>query len=327
MQNVYKLEGIYDDPRFEGFGLLHSEEWDLLDFVPGPRTTPDWEKRRAGSTWRSIEVIGRVRKYNDYPGVGLLPGFSKRAVDCLRHYLEPNGELLPVLSKTGEYYAYNVTTAADVMDKSRSLVQWLPGCEPGLEIAMKVQRFELIPDRLAGLSIFFMRELSYDTFVTQCFVDRAKECGLQGFHFQKVWPLPPDVDWKKLARQELESRYREGLPAGQIVKGNTVVLRLMRRGERKKASAEERRRIEQIMDELDAILIEADSAAPPVGSLEGHEFIKGECRLFFSCPDADALVTKLRPWLAALQWEEGFRVLKRYGGYVDPEAREEYEEL
>jgi hypothetical protein len=83
------------------------------------------------------------------------------------------------------------------------------------------------------------------------------------------------------------------------------------------------------MDEIDALLHDPSSnpSAPYFGSLEGDDVVEGELRLFLSCPDADALVDKLRPCLKSLSWVKPVKVLKRYGEYVDVNSREEYAEL
>ena len=83
------------------------------------------------------------------------------------------------------------------------------------------------------------------------------------------------------------------------------------------------------MNEIDGLLYDAssDPNKPYFGSLEGHEFIDGQACLFLSCPDADALVEKLRPWLKTLKWDGSLAVLKRYGEYVDVNCREEWVEL
>ncbi|MEM8864634.1 MAG: hypothetical protein AAGF31_03715 [Planctomycetota bacterium] len=49
------------------------------------------------------------------------------------------------------------------------------------------------------------------------------------------------------------------------------------------------------MDALDDLLIDQQSSTSALGSLEGHKFAPGECRLFLSCPDADELVKNLEP--------------------------------
>jgi hypothetical protein len=50
-------------------------------------------------------------------------------------------------------------------------------------------------------------------------------------------------------------------------------------------------------------------------------------RIFLTCPDCDRLVEKLLPYLRQLPWPRAYQVVKRYGEYVDEEAREEYVRL
>jgi hypothetical protein len=48
-----------------------------------------------------------------------------------------------------------------------------------------------------------------------------------------------------------------------------------------------------------------------------------EVSSFFSCPDADDLAKKLKPWVKALDWPGQKWLVKRYGEFVDVEATEE----
>ena len=58
----------------------------------------------------------------------------------------------------------------------------------------QIHRYEFFPEKLIGLSIFRLVEMSARTFVSQAFVDRVREHELQGFHFIKLWPLPAGVN-------------------------------------------------------------------------------------------------------------------------------------
>ncbi len=95
-----------------------------------------------------------------------------------------------------------------------------------------------------------------------------------------------------------------------------------------KPSEAEKDGLAKIGDEIDALLYDpaAGQNTAYLGSLEGIDAVKGEFRLFLSCPDADALVEKLHPWLTTLSstWEGGVKVLKRYGEFTDKNCREEY---
>src|SRR5258707_1021726 len=121
---LYKLEPIADNPKFEGFAFVREESLRgngpfVWDFGPDDVKTKGrgWTITPLAPIWTPQPVIGRVRSFNDYPCVDLIiPAFSRRAVDALRDFIEPNGELLPLVSPVGEYFAYNTTTVADILD-------------------------------------------------------------------------------------------------------------------------------------------------------------------------------------------------------------------
>ena len=190
---LYKLNQIVNDPRFKGFAFVRDESLRgkrslTADF--GPDDVKErgraWTVTRMAPFWVPQPVIGKVRPMNDFPCVNLtIPAFSRKAVDALRDFLEPNGELLPLVSSVGEYYAYNVTTVADILDHERSEIKWFNDHH---DLALHIKRYECVPGRLEGLSIFLIVENSATPYATQAFVDRAKEHGLKGFDFAKLWP-------------------------------------------------------------------------------------------------------------------------------------------
>lgn len=328
---IYELQPITDDPRYDGFGFeredsLRGKLTLSYDFMPDdiPSKGRDWTVTRLAPFWEPQTVEGRVRLFNDYPCVNLsVPAFSRRAVDALRDFIEPNGELLPLKSKVGEYFAYNVTTVADILDLKRSKVDWLDEVRG---IADTIDFYEFDESKLCGLSIFRLVEEPSSTFVADVFVERVTSNYLNGFNFIKVWPFPKGVNWQQEERQRrrklLQVKTKRGI---KKIKGNTVVIGLSLM--RSNASKGEKKRIAEIEDELDTLLVEQEAAAMYYGNLEGNDQIRGECRLFISCPDADALIDKLRPWLTDLQWEGQVTVLKRYGEFVDPDAPEEIVEV
>ncbi len=110
------------------------------------------------------------------------------------------------------------------------------------------------------------------------------------------------------------------VPAGQSEKGHSVIMQLALVS--KTPSAYEKKHVEQVMNQLESKLVNPDPNGPALGTLEGHEFAPGECRLFFSCPDADKLVETLMPSFYTLNWKPRFNVVKRYGAFDDPLAKE-----
>lgn len=321
---MYKLDSVSDNPLFEGFAFKRDKSLRgtiglSFDFDPDAeevqRKGRGWQAPRLAAVWVPQTVEGRVRPFNDYPCINLtVPAFSKRAVEVLREFLEPNGELLPLKSKIGEYYAYNVTRVADVLDLGKSKIKWL---DKKQDIALDIFRYETQERKLRELSIFRIVEEPSTTFVTSRFVERVEEHGLIGFHFAKVWPLPPGVSWEKLdKRREKKTNARK-----QPITGNTVVVSLALHQSR--ATRTEKSRIAEVEDAVDALLVQQEYVdSPYFGSLEGEDYVDGQCRLFFSCPDANILADKLLPWFRNLEWDGKVQLLKRYGEYTDPDARE-----
>lgn len=197
---LYNLDCITDNPEFEGFAFVREESlrkkggrftW---DFGPDDVQTKGraWTVKPLSPIWSPQPVIGQVQPHNDYPCVNLqIPAFSRRAVDALRDFLEPNGELLPLVSSVGEYYAYNIMTVVDILDHDRSDIIWYEGDH---DIALRIRRYECNPEKLTGLSIFRLVEKPAYTFVHQVFVDRVRQHGLQGFDFTRLWPIPSGHD-------------------------------------------------------------------------------------------------------------------------------------
>ena len=315
--SLYQLQPIVDDPRYEGFGTDQRSFLGNTTFAQDFLPDDNGRMPRLGEVWRPVKVVGRVRSFNDYPCVSLLiPTFSERAVEVLRDVLESNGELLPLSSSLGRYYAYNLTTIVDVLDAKRSDVSYYPeSCR-----AMYIDRYEVRPGKLEGLTIFQLRQEQGQVYVTDPFVLRVKEHGLKGFDFIKVWPLPKGADWRALHKRQKRRRERSELPTGCRIKGESVFIRLELGGTR--LSKKERKLLDRAMCDLDQLLVDPASEAPTIGSLEGHECSKGVCEMRLSCPDAAALARKLMPWLNTLVWPRPIVIVKRNMPFDNLKARE-----
>lgn len=325
---VYLLKPIFDVPRFEGFASkmdrssAQGNDYLSQDFKPRDPHTRDWKAPSLTSLWKPIEVVGRVRKFNDYPCVDAsIPAFSERAVEVLRDFLEPNGELLPLSSSLGRYFAYNVTTVADVLDQTRSKINLMYESF----IASRIDRYEFIASKLAGLSIFRIPEQYMAVYVTEAFAARVRDRGLHGLDMCKLWPLPSTARWRDIHKENQRRYSQEGLPPGKTVKGNSLVVLLQ--SPQAESSNEHKHRINELIDQLNAMLVEVDSTEQAVGNIEGLDREPDEYRLFLSCPDADKLAMTLLPWLRSLRWDGEVKAVKRYGEYVDATAREEYVDL
>jgi hypothetical protein len=316
---VFKLEPILDNPLFEGMASANNvsflgRESVFDDFFPVGRDTWDWSVDRLSAIWSPIRATGRTRSFNDFPCLDMMiPAFSRHAVDALRDYLEPNGELLPVIHPAGEYYAYNCFTIAEVLDHTSTEALWSP---IDARLASMVDYYSLFLDRLDALTIFRMRELANHVYVTTPFVERVRALGLNGFHFVKVWPWPKGTNFRL---EDKKNRWREQeivTPDGLAgIKAQSLVICLPL--ESGKLSKDEKNRISAMEDELDAQLYTPTLDSPYYGSLEGKKTAKGVTTLYLSCPDSEALFRKLEAWLKALAWEPRPTVLVREVSFDD----------
>lgn len=319
---LFRLYPVLDNPMFEGFGASIADTPSLLgrkslndDIIPGYNEDKNcrWVQDKLATVWRPVKVEGRVAPFNDYPCLSLMyPVFSRRACDALRDFLEPNGELLPLDSDIGEYYFYNITTFSDALDVENSICYFLSETR---RIAMGVEYFSFHQEKLAGTSIFRIFEWPMKVIVTDEFVKRVQTHGLNGFDFAKIWPFEKGVNWEaQPAMETYEAADKVEL------KQNTLVIILPLKG--KKPDKDEKKIIKRLGSELDAQLVITSLDAPYFGSYEGDDTVNQEFRMFLSCPDVDALMNKLEPWLKGLAWPSKATVLKRYGNLHDEDAEE-----
>ncbi len=333
---VYKLDIDNDDPRIGSFAtsneddqaLLGSRGWHhdtrLTDFLPRWPIEPNWVPPRLAAVWRPLRVAGRMRAWNDNPMWMGNPAFSQRAVEALRDVLEANGELLPLVYDYGKWWAYNLLTVADIVDVERSVAYNITNKSPDVTAEFKYYAIHI--DRLADFTIFRIRQDVGGTYVTQPFVDRVRAAGLRNFVFNKIGPWPKGTYWFDENRKFLADERKAGrLTNSAGFAAQSVVLRLGFPKDALKAPKERKAVVNGLMDQLDALLADpqAPADAPVLGTLQGDEKVRGEHRLFFSCPNADLLVVALRPLLRKLCWPGPLAVVKRYGEMHDESAREE----
>ncbi len=325
VDSIFKLEPILDNPIYEGLAcpelpsLLGRERlWD--DFFPLKREDWNWEPSKLKSVWKVPEVLGRTAAFNDYPCLSMMvPAFSRRAVEALADILEPNGELLPLRHPAGEFFVFNCQKVVEILDQSNCKGSWIGSRKPPA-CAGHISYFAVITERVQGLSIFKLRELCNQTFVTNVFVDRVRKEGLNGFEFVKAWPLPPDTDFQlEHEKQRDASLHLVNTEKGLLeVKRQSIVIEfVLNEG---KMTKDEKKLLARYEDELDAQLFVKRIDGEYHGSLEGRKTAKGKTKLYLSCPDAELLLTKLHPWLKEIQWQPRPKVYLRDEPFQDFEA-------
>jgi hypothetical protein len=199
-QSVYLLETFRFMKQFRRFTPANVETFP--DFFPDRyRKDAPWTPPRFANTWTPQKLIGDVWPGNDFPGAGapvnLTPVFSARAVEGLREFLEPNGELLPLITPEGSYFAYNLTRVVDAMDVEGTVASWV------LPTVSCIERFEFRPETLRGLTIFKIPQTPVEIYVTDPFVQRVRELGLNGMWITRLWPMQPGEKWTTRWNEEL----------------------------------------------------------------------------------------------------------------------------
>lgn len=314
---IYLLEPIVDDPRFEGFdGPI-----DVFRSTPdGTRTSPKLEIKRLSAGWNAPKVRGAVRPVNHYPCINNYPGrpvFSSYAIKYLREILQPNGEILPIEAPQGEYYYYNTTTVADILDQEHSEITWLK--KP--IVALKIRHYEFKTDTVDRLRIFRIPEKPASIFVTEPFVDAAFRFGLSGMRFAKVWPVPHGeagtIKQVPVANRQ-RSKSIEPL-ALRDAKAQSVYLLLFKAG----SSAEEVSSQVQVFENgLRKLLLPADPNEFGIGHLEFIDECDDHFKFILSCPKFETLAVALRDWPVTLVNRSRIRIIGRLGAYDNCESAE-----
>lgn len=110
-----------------------------------------------------------------------IPLIHERLIDSLSSLLTPYGELLPMPSENGIYYAYHVLKAYDALDWERSTTYRYP------KSLVQIQRYEFQVEKVKR-PLFFRLPHSYAPFfATESFLQRLNDLNGEGWQFEKCW--------------------------------------------------------------------------------------------------------------------------------------------
>jgi hypothetical protein len=180
--NLFELRA--DSNRFQN--LVFEKESDVLGI------TQQFSGDPVRKPWRPPRVLplqdsaSKLLPPSDFPNLyGLIPVFSRRAIDALGPYLERSGELLSLESDEADYYALNVTCVVNVLDETASEVERFPDGR-----VMLIKRHAFVDDiesRLHGNAVFKIPQRRRSVcYVTDAFVSAAQQHELIGFMFRRV---------------------------------------------------------------------------------------------------------------------------------------------
>jgi hypothetical protein len=146
-----------------------------------------FDGRSMQKVWNAQHKFAFVPRFllkGDTPGyMTHIPVFSPEAVQALAHFLEPNGELLPIICDEESYFVYNVTRVIDALDEAKSEIERYDSGN-----IMDILRFSFFPEKIGRTTVFKVPQcILTDVFVTELFVKSAQEAKLKGFKFRLVW--------------------------------------------------------------------------------------------------------------------------------------------
>lgn len=308
--NVYELTRDYDDPRFSSIDFDEAPSLvglnSLYDDFGGRNVRRlDWEPIPLAHLWQPHVAVGPIQAYNDYPTITSYPAFSERAVKVLRDLLERNGELLPVQTNAGTYYAYNVLTKSKaLLPKQCNLTIY-----PGWETAKSAEYLAFDESGIVGHAIFRCQEYPVPVFVTEEFKARVEQYCLNGFYFIKVWPFAPGESY---ARAE-QLRKRESRKIKEKLKGQCVAILLSVPGD--EATEEEEKRGFPVAEELNELLVNRmkETTGEFLGSIECLEPEKKALGIYVVGPDAEQLAEVIEPWVKSIDWPHAVTLVKYAG--------------
>ena len=311
--NIYELGSVLDDPRLEGFGWElpgltneHGRTYDFTHFYP---TSSDFTVPSLKRRWDYPEFTFQenVNPFNDFPCCDFhVPVFSKRAVGALRPFLEDNGELLPVRSKFGDFYAFQTLTVVHGAlhhAKTKGL-----RLKSNPSYFLDIEKYFFRSTKLKDLKVFRILENPSCVLVTQAFVDIAEANRLLGFVFKPIWPhgakVPKTISLKDKSLKKLTSQ--------------TLVIHLRLKGA--KETPTETRKLLKLRAALSNELVLDDPQADYLGGLAGEIAADRWIMLLLACPDPRKLLKHLGPTLTSHGWSKEMRVSMRKAPYWDTTA-------
>jgi len=176
--NVFEL--LTEPKRYSNFALAYPlQDGGIYDVFDG---------RSLAAEWKAPVVIAAdedqdAAEFADFALLGTVPVFSLQALEALLDLLRPNGEVLPLRFKGGEYFAYNVTRILPALDETASsMTRFSTGR------VMSIDRYVFRPELLDNAAVFKIPELPKAfVFVTDAFVERIRATRLTGLVFSLLW--------------------------------------------------------------------------------------------------------------------------------------------
>jgi len=314
MTKVYKLKPYLGGTSGCGFSFgklpalvrSHTRKHDFTHFYPETR---NYSIPRLGAIWDSPDMQDQegVSPEEDYPCADFhVPVFSFRAMNVLRDFLEPNGEILPLTTKFRKYYAYQTLTIADgVFNSSKSEGDLRDDIDTTDGLYSDIDKYEFFGSKIKAYQIFRLREEPSPVLVTSQFKERAEANGLNGMHFIPIWPHPSRADII-LAEEKQKTHVTEVDGKTKKLQGETILLRFSmgHAGQgRRDGNDQLHSDVDLVIRQISDRLVLRSGKGKYFGSIEDYQItLDRGCTLVLSCPAASQLSKKLETEFSNLEW-------------------------
>ena len=145
-----------------------------------------------------IRIEGKSKRLRDFVSwMNSAPVLSKKAVEALEPLISEHCEILPLIELRGKpYYALNVLTTVDCLDKTASDILYATDDPSHI---LRIKSYKFVEGKLPlNIPIFKIPDDVGCVFVTRSFIDAVIANGLRGSSFED-----PAIDpFSKLARGE-----------------------------------------------------------------------------------------------------------------------------
>lgn len=111
-----------------------------------------------------------------------LPLIHEKAINPLAHMLTPYGELLPMPSPHGVYYAYHILQPQDVLDHEKT-----KHYAHSQQNQRLIEQYAFQHERVIEPILFHLREYPAPILATEAFVQKIKQLDIVGWQFEKCW--------------------------------------------------------------------------------------------------------------------------------------------
>lgn len=168
--------------RFNSF-LFNKDYWDIQDSIGvGHSLIGKWTPIPVRNLFKEDE--GEFPKTaGDFPSLsGSIPVVSEKAWQILSAYIKNEVEALPLITKTGSYFALNVLDIVDGLDKEKSEISYRSSGR-----VSRVFKYVFHEEKIKGKYMFKIPETKgLEVYVSEEFKKLIEENNLKGLDFSKI---------------------------------------------------------------------------------------------------------------------------------------------